>query len=201
MTKNLDHQSYNPIESFCSAIVNMVKWANNNGPLLFWERLNLEEFRSCFPATKSAQFLSERSLDKILQFIQNKPGDIRENIPKGLQITAVAIPCNANGLQLHPSSFDDSRNENQPYVRLLYSLPGNQHGLATGLGNSRPAPLLQLFPEEIIQQCSFIVDYDQSPALNRLSINPDEEANVNDYLYLVENIKAIYAELQQLLKK
>lgn len=197
------HESQFPLDVFCRAIVNFKRYASDNQPsLLMWERIPMMDFQELFAPYRGEHFLSDKPLDELLRRIQDPHGSIRNIHPEGLRISLVAMPCDINGLPFPKSVFQDSRNLHCQYLHILHSLPGDKHGLATGIGNMKPVPLLDLFPEEVINQCSFIIDYQHSSDHQHdghQSTGPHYDADVKDYLYLVSQITKAYAALQRLL--
>jgi hypothetical protein len=202
--------STNPLKYVCSAIKNIVASANGNEKLSLWERLSLDQLVECFSGVKKDKFLTEKPLAKTLQLFQSIPGDLRDCVPNGARMTLVVNGCDDNGLELAPIYFNDEANTVFPYFKILYSNPRDPRGNAMGLANVKPAPLLQIYPEEILLQCSFIVDYSlaASTANNRRATtaaqssfgDDDDDQNAQDYLYLAGEITDKYARLQELIR-
>jgi|GEM_PF-6014333 len=192
---NLEKSSGNPVKAFCSTIENMVCWANKNGILKVFNRLSLEEYVDCFAGIEKKHFLTEKPLLKMLGKYLTLPGSLRKAIPNGICITLVANPCDQNGLELRPKYFNDETNQDYPYFKPLYSDSHDPRALAHGMGNLTPAPLLQLYPTELLLQCSFIVDYGQADTSSN-----DDDTEYADSAYLAKEITIAYSHLQSLLK-
>lgn len=195
-----EHQSsltehHSPISIFASAITNILSSANSKAELQKWDKFTLSALVSCFPTEKADKFLTKKPLLETLAVFKGHIGRLREAIPKGTRITLVITPCSDNGLPLPISHFNDEKNENFPYFQLLYSNPEDAQELALGLGNIRPAPLLQLFPEEILTQCYIDIDWPDQSFQQESEVDPDEQ----DYNYLVAALTEKYARLQELI--
>jgi hypothetical protein len=207
--ENKEKISANPIHYLCSAIKNLVSTANGNEKPSLWERLSLDQLVSCFTGINKEKFLTDKPLISTLLVFRDSPGDLRDSIPNGTRITLVANRCDDNGLELLPKHLNDDANTSYPYFRLLYSNPKDPHGNALGLGNLRPAPLLPLYPEEILLQGAFVVNYDNHDPID-LALIPqaalptrpvaEDDQNMNDYLYLASEISGKYARLQELIR-
>lgn len=203
--QNSVEKEQNPLKYFCSAITNLVKSANGNDKPSIWEKLSLDQLARCFIGVKKDKFLTEKPLAKALQTFQDCQGDIRDVIRPGVRITAVVNPCDINGQELGPKYFDDETNSIYPYFQLLYSNPKDPRGHALGMGNLRPAPLLHLYPEEILLQCSFVVDYDEPiDQANRTGsplpiVGAGDDTSAQDYLYLADKLTEKYARLREII--
>ncbi len=180
--------SKNPLGLFCAAISNITSWARGNQELKLWPKFSLASLASCFTDIdqnlEKENFLTEKPLAARLQMIDNE-GDVRRVIPEGVRISLVVNPCLEEGLLIPSKYLNDQTNRVFPYFKLLFSNPSDVQGNALGMGNIKPAPFLHLYPEEILTQCSFVVEYPQDD---------------DDYLYLAAEITDRYQRLQELVK-
>lgn len=188
--------STNPLSLFCEAITNLASWAQGNDELKRWPRFSLSHLLSCFKIDDQDNFLTEKPLNYLLKSIDQQKSYLRGSIPEGTRITLVVLPCLSDGLPIPPSYLNDKNYKIHPYFKLLFSNPEDPKGNALGMGNMKPAPYLNLFPQEILHQCSFIVNYDDQDI--KLPANIDQDTQ--DFLIFRKILKEKYQRLQEIVQ-
>ncbi len=188
--------SQNPLSVFCDAITNLASWAQGNDQLKSCPQFSLLNLLSCFQIKDKENFLTEKPLNYFLQSLDQQKAYLRGSIPEGTRITLIVVPTLSNGLPIPPSYFNDKNYDIFPYFKLLFSNPEDNQGNALGMGNIKPAPYLRIFPQEILNQCSFIVSYDDHYI--KLPANIDQDTK--DFLILRKQIKEKYQRLQEIVQ-
>lgn len=195
----IDNLKENPLHFFTSAVRVLTAWANQGAaeeekPRFNWGMFSLDNLAACFQGVDKNNFLTEKPIDSYLSDLDPSEFSLRGLIPEGTRITLMAAPCDINGLPFEQSLFNDNTNTIHPYFQVLFSNPQNNSGMALGWeGGLKAAPYLKIIPEEILLQCSFVVEYMAGKDGERF----DGES---DHHYFNRMMRAKYARLCELLK-
>lgn len=186
----------NPLNIFSRAIGAMTAWAvrdrdPEHKPNFDWNFFNLDNLAACFNGVDQKNFLTDAPLESFLAELDPVDFALHRWIPEGVRVTLCAFPCDPNGLTLPPQYLNDSSNDIHPYFQLFFSKPGENSGLAIGFGQVKSAPYLQVIPEEIRLQCSFVVEY---------RAGEERQEGETDYQYFSRQMRTRYARLQELIK-
>ena len=187
----------NPFKLFTGAIQAMTKWANSgqdaeNKPEFDWSLFTLDNLVGCFNVSDKDKFCTDEPLESYLDDLDKTDFSLHDIIPEGVRVTLAVVPCDINGLSFDNKYYDDSTNQIYPYFQIFYSNPTHNTGMALGWGGGvKAAPYLKVIPEEILLQCSFVVEY--HPGENR---KQDE----TDYEYFTRMMSEKYRRLQELIK-
>jgi hypothetical protein len=208
MTDQLSEQKESPLSVFVNLIRGLTKQSNQGDfdegtPLLNLERFSLEGLIGCFSNVKNKEkFLTDLPyqsyMHELRQTLTSEETSPRELIREGVRMTCVVTPCDLNGLVFPEKYLDDTKNDIYPYFRVYYSNPDDPRGMVLGYENLKPAPYLAAYPEEIVEECSFVVKYDQP--MHEEDEDKTLSRDEKDLNYLARETERIYRQLQKRIK-
>jgi hypothetical protein len=207
----------NLLSIFSTMIIGLKRLANlgvfdQGGEAPKNEKFTLENLMACFLGINRENFLTEAPLSRFLSSLRNtgeqtdnsgypdaEKTPISKALPEGTQVTFAVSPCDLNGLQLLPEMLDDQKNSVYPYFMVFYGNPEDKQGMVTANPEIKSMPLLSIYPQEFVDQCSFVVKYpEQKPPVKKV---PRYSVNEHNLAYLDGECRKIYASLQELAGK
>ena len=137
-------------------------------------------------------FFSPKRLARFENQFESFSEDLPSQIEEGTIVTLAVLPCTHFGHLLDPAKFDLEKHPESPFLQVFYTLPGDKLSVPHNKG-----PFLaytDLFPEEVVRDCSFTVKYPTPQAGQS-----DDEIAKQNCQYLVSNLKQLLQTSQKLL--
>lgn len=187
-------------EIVCTHITRLVADSVQHAPPAEISPIALPIYLNAFPkkVITHSNFLTEKTLRKALAFYAQNKQNLRTTIPSGTKVTLFVSPCGASGFPFAENLFDDTLDHNSDsYLAILRSNPNDPNLIAQGY-NHLNTPVLKLYPPELLEAGSFIMNF---PPSNQNQQNSTAEADYNllyqNCLAACHKIKNIFFNIQQ----